>query len=276
MKELYSIGEVSKIMGISVQALRYYSSINMLNPKYINPSTGYRYYSADQLHFIDRIKYLQKFGLSLEEIQEIIDNNDIQLLLSILEKRKSQCYDEINKLKETINGIEWYKNYFTYTSKSNSDDVTYTKYFKKRHMVATRIIENEPKEDFHIRLNTIKNSTKLKNLNYMRQFSYILNYESILKSTLNPTHLGMFIKESPTSENSNVLEIPEGNYLCFKSRILIEGWNPYAIKMFFNDLKEKPTLVLANEFENDLYEYSKCIYEIQILIPPSHPKSKKI
>ncbi|WVU49804.1 MerR family DNA-binding transcriptional regulator [Fusobacterium nucleatum] len=38
MKELYSIGEVSEIMGVSVQTLRYYSNINLILPKYVNPS----------------------------------------------------------------------------------------------------------------------------------------------------------------------------------------------------------------------------------------------
>ena len=38
---------------------------HLLQPKYTNPATGYRYYYVNQLHFIDRIKYLQKLGLSL-------------------------------------------------------------------------------------------------------------------------------------------------------------------------------------------------------------------
>ena len=88
MKDLYSIGEVAKIMGISIQTLRYYSSIDLLKPAYINPSTGYRYYSYDQFHLIDRIKYLQKFGLSLEEISKILASNDTKTLLENLEQRK--------------------------------------------------------------------------------------------------------------------------------------------------------------------------------------------
>ena len=42
MKKFYAIGEVSKIMGVSVQALRYYAKINLLEPEYISPRTGYR------------------------------------------------------------------------------------------------------------------------------------------------------------------------------------------------------------------------------------------
>ena len=43
MKKYYSIGEVSRIMGISTQALRYYCSIDLLEPAYINPETGNKY-----------------------------------------------------------------------------------------------------------------------------------------------------------------------------------------------------------------------------------------
>ena len=90
MKDLYSIGEVAKIMGVSIQTLRYYSSINLLQPKYTNPATGYRYYSVNQLHFIDRIKYLQKLGLSLDEIKKVMLDNNIPELLSLLEKHKKR------------------------------------------------------------------------------------------------------------------------------------------------------------------------------------------
>ena len=43
-ENLYSIGEAAEILGISVQTLRYYDKIKLLEPAYINPNTGYRYY----------------------------------------------------------------------------------------------------------------------------------------------------------------------------------------------------------------------------------------
>jgi len=78
----------------------------------------------------------------------------------------------------------------------------------------------------------------------------------------------MFVKSAPEKLSENILEIPEGDYFCFRSRILSEGWNPYQVNMFFADRKKKPTLVLANEFENNLQEYRQCPYEVQILIEP--------
>ncbi len=265
MKDLYSIGEVAKIMGISVQALRYYSSIGLLNPAYINPDTGYRYYSVNQLHFIDRIKYLQKFGLNLEEIKSILDRNDIKLLLKLLDKRKEAFLEEISKIKDIIDGIEWYKNYFTYVDADKLDSNCYILHLEKRYIVAAKCIENEPKQDFHIRLNEIKHSQQFKDLSYNRQFSLILDYDNLLEGRLNPLYLGMFLKKDPGFASENLLEIPEGDYLCFKARILSDGWNPYFAKLFFQG-KAKPAIVLANEYEDSLYEYSRCVYEVQILI----------
>ena len=42
--------------------------------------------------------------------------------------------------------------------------------------------------------------------------------------------------------------------------------DPYFAKLFFSG-KKKPPVVLANEYEDNLYDYSRCIYEIQMLIP---------
>ena len=265
MKDLYSIGEVAKIMGVSIQTLRYYSSINLLQPKYTNPATGYRYYSVNQLHFIDRIKYLQKLGLSLDEIKKVILDNNIPELLALLDKHKNRCLDEINKLHDVIDSIEWYKNYFTYVNEDNINDNFYSLHIEKRYLVAVPF-ENKTNEETHIELHEIKNSEKFRNLKYVRQFSLILDYESLINCNLNRKYLGMFIKEPPSFSSENIIEIPEGDYLCFKARILSETWNPYFAKLFFNG-KNTPPIVLANEYEDNLYDYSRCVYEVQMLIP---------
>lgn len=89
MEKFYPIGEVSKIMGVSVQTLRYYANIKLVEPQYISPNTGYRYYTYEQFHIIDRIKYLQKFGFSLDEIRGIFLRNDIDKLVTMLGKKKT-------------------------------------------------------------------------------------------------------------------------------------------------------------------------------------------
>ena len=55
MENLLSIGEVAKIRNVNVQSLRYYEKLGILIPAYINPDTGYRYYSLEQIMILDTI-----------------------------------------------------------------------------------------------------------------------------------------------------------------------------------------------------------------------------
>lgn len=264
MKEFYSIGEAASIMGVSVQTLRYYSKIGLVSPAYVNPQTGYRYYRVGQLHYIDRIKYLQKFGLNLQEIKQIIESNNIELLLEILDKQERIFLKEAERIRDIIDGIRWYREYFTYAGESAPDNSCYTLTLKPRYLLVAECRPNEPKQEFHIRLNKLKSSSPFREMSFQRQFSYVLEAGAVLEGVLKPLYLGMFLKEPPGFESPHVMEIPGGTFLCFKARILSEEWNPYHLKLYF-EKKEKPSIVLANEYEDNLYEYSRCIYEVQAL-----------
>ena len=159
MEKFYPIGEVSKIMGVSVQTLRYYANIKLVEPQYISPNTGYRYYTYEQFHIIDRIKYLQKFGFSLDEIRGIFLRNDIDKLVTMLGKKKQSLEVEMQNLKNTIDMIQWYQNYFIH---SQNIEKTQIKHLDKRYLLLTKIKPNENKEDYHIRLQKLRSSEHLK------------------------------------------------------------------------------------------------------------------
>ena len=52
----YSIGTIAKLLGISSETLRYYESKNVIQPKR-DPDTGYRYYTAWDLHMLLQAKH---------------------------------------------------------------------------------------------------------------------------------------------------------------------------------------------------------------------------
>ena len=70
MKNLFSIGEISKQQNISRQTLIFYDKIGLFCPAYVDPQNGYRYYSSSQLDYLDTICIMKKIGFSLEEIKE--------------------------------------------------------------------------------------------------------------------------------------------------------------------------------------------------------------
>ena len=55
MENLFSIGELSKYQHISIQTLIFYDKIGLFRPAYVDPHNGYRYYSANQIDFLDTI-----------------------------------------------------------------------------------------------------------------------------------------------------------------------------------------------------------------------------
>ena len=44
-----TVGEFSRMTHLSVKTLRHYHQVGLLEPAQVNPDTGYRYYTRDQV-----------------------------------------------------------------------------------------------------------------------------------------------------------------------------------------------------------------------------------
>ncbi len=71
---MFTVGEFSQLAQVSKRLLRYYDEIGLLKPVHIDPSTGYRYYSAAQMTDLNRILALKDLGLSLDQIQRMLSD----------------------------------------------------------------------------------------------------------------------------------------------------------------------------------------------------------
>lgn len=97
---MYTIGEISKIVNISTNALRYYDEIGLLKPSLIQNDNQYRYYSEVQIKDIIFIQELKQYGFKLYEIKELLHNNDKQKLKLRLEEKHTKLNIEISRLKD--------------------------------------------------------------------------------------------------------------------------------------------------------------------------------
>ena len=55
-ENLLSISALSKQTGVHIKSLRYYDSLGILRPAYVDSSSGYRYYSLQQIPVVDAIQ----------------------------------------------------------------------------------------------------------------------------------------------------------------------------------------------------------------------------
>ena len=62
---MLQVGEFSKICAVSVKTLHHYDRIGLLRPESVDPVTGYRYYSTEQIDRMLYIQRLKRYGFSL-------------------------------------------------------------------------------------------------------------------------------------------------------------------------------------------------------------------
>ncbi|MBE5869569.1 MAG: MerR family transcriptional regulator [Lachnospiraceae bacterium] len=95
----YSVGEAASICHVTIQTLRYYDKLGLVQPAIRNAATGYRYYKKEQLIRIQMIKHLKELGFSLEEIQGLLTSTDIKYLTEQVQTRLLAIWEEIEQMQ---------------------------------------------------------------------------------------------------------------------------------------------------------------------------------
>ena len=72
---MLKIGDFSRIGQVSVKTLRYYDEIGLLKASQTDANSGYRFYTFDQLPRLNRILALKEMGLSLSQIDQLLDDD---------------------------------------------------------------------------------------------------------------------------------------------------------------------------------------------------------
>lgn len=107
MKEkLIPIGKMAELNHVTIPTLRLYDEKKLLCPHYVDPKTGYRYYDINQNARLDLIAYMKELGMSLSEIGNVLEKEDVTLIEDILIHKKEQIYKQRLALKAQSDAIE--------------------------------------------------------------------------------------------------------------------------------------------------------------------------
>jgi effector-binding domain-containing protein len=86
---MLKIGDFSKLSRVTVKTLRFYDEVGLLKPVQLDPYTGYRYYSVEQLPRLNRILAYKDLGFSLEQIRGLLDEDPpLSQLRALLELKR--------------------------------------------------------------------------------------------------------------------------------------------------------------------------------------------
>lgn len=85
------IGDFAKMGRVSIKTLRYYDETGLLKPAYTDRSTGYRYYTANQLPLLNRLLVYKSLGFSLDQARELSSEDaTASKLRELLENRRNE------------------------------------------------------------------------------------------------------------------------------------------------------------------------------------------
>lgn len=104
MNNLLKIGQLAKNCNLSVEAIRYYESEQLLSPKQRSPG-GYRLYDSSEVHRLNFILHAKKVGFSLQEIKNLLSlrtNKDSHTC----EEVKDYTGSKINEIEQKINDLQ--------------------------------------------------------------------------------------------------------------------------------------------------------------------------
>jgi F-type H+/Na+-transporting ATPase subunit beta len=104
---MFRIGLFSQLCQVSIPALRHYDEIGLLKPQTVDPFTGYRYYTAEQVPRLNRIVAFRELGFSLGDIRQMLEDNlPTSQLHEMLRRRQAELNDQIAHAQAQLAEIE--------------------------------------------------------------------------------------------------------------------------------------------------------------------------
>lgn len=107
---MYKVGQFAENTGVTVRALHYYDRMGLLKPSGRTES-GYRLYTDRDYARLQRIETLKFIGLSLRQIKDVLDGNDLDLgetlrvQRRLLGEKKGQIEQALRAIEEAESSL---------------------------------------------------------------------------------------------------------------------------------------------------------------------------
>ena len=97
---MFTVGAFGRLAGVSAKVLRSYDAEGLFPPAWVDPGTGYRYYSPAQLPKLRRILALRELGLGRAALRDLVcGDTDLK---ATLERRRRELDDEHRAIERRL------------------------------------------------------------------------------------------------------------------------------------------------------------------------------
>ena len=106
--DVLSIGDFSRMTQLTVKTLRHYHDVGLVEPHHVDPATGYRYYSHDQVRTAQVVRRLRGLDMPIPEVRSVLAadpderNAMISAHLGRLEAQLAETRDAVKALRDIL------------------------------------------------------------------------------------------------------------------------------------------------------------------------------
>lgn len=105
MKQQFTISQVAQMLGLGIDAVRFYEKKGLVHPQ-INPDNRYRLYTLHQVMELLDVSYYRSLGMSISQISSIYQDSDENQLLGLLEQKRLETQRRIRYEQQMLGRIE--------------------------------------------------------------------------------------------------------------------------------------------------------------------------
>ena len=100
-----TVGDFSRITHLSVKTLRHYHEVGLLEPATVNPSTGYRYYSGEQIPTAQVIRRLRDLEMPVGEVKAVLDAPDVSVRNVLIAAHLGRLEAELAQTRAAVDSL---------------------------------------------------------------------------------------------------------------------------------------------------------------------------
>ena len=247
---LLTIGELSKKTGCSIKSLRYYDSIGLLKPIYVNHDTNYRYYSFEQTRMVDLIQICVHLSIPLKEVKDLVFRADDKVDYKyLIEYGKKITKEKISDLNENLNFLNLLQEDIERVD-SYSDDESKEFDFNEKYYYTMPLYEDEMNDIYYKSLDTLFNECFISNLSIKNDYGVIINIRNNVVTKFVACEV-----DKRNSNIKNVIKIKENTFLCKKTN----DFNFSNICDMFSDVScNDKTIIITTGYS---YDFSRPYFE---------------
>ncbi|WP_132745672.1 MerR family transcriptional regulator [Scopulibacillus darangshiensis] len=126
---------MARLRGLTTETLRHYDRIDLFKPQYVDPQSGYRYYSIFQYEVLGTIKELRQLGMSLDEIKNYFNERSFSKSSEILKSKHKDLVSKLNELKDLEENIRGKIVYMNHVAKINEFQTVMLREIGRRKLI---------------------------------------------------------------------------------------------------------------------------------------------